>query len=242
MGKAGEKECKWAAVAKAQQGRDAKRSGTSPNPTSEDPSPTTSGLPDPTTNSAKPHPLQSCAPSSTSSRQNPPQSRSSSATLSSASRSNSTPPTIIDATVTKGSCQSRKTVLAAQAILQAVQMSGDDHSNDNSNESADNDNDDNNGSNKGLSDDPAHGLDSDIEIDDAAFHATGELAIVAPSIKKPSSAFTPHKPRVSPHLPADPPVDDEDDGDDEDSEHQSSELVLCELTIMGRAFPDDLWS
>ena len=231
MGKAGEKERKRAAAAKAQQGHDTKRSGTSPNPTSEDPSPTTSGLPDPTTNSAKPHPLQSCAPSSTSSRQNPPRSRSSSAALSSASRSNSTLPTIVDATVTKGSCQSYKT---------ALQMSGDDHSNNNSNESADDDNDDNDGSNKGLSDDPAHGSDSDIEIDDATFRATGELAIVAPSIKKPLSAFTPRKHRVLPQLPPDPPVDDEDAGDDEDGEHQSSELVLCKLTIMGRTFPDDL--
>ena len=119
-------------------------------------------------------------------------------------------------------------------------MSGDDHSNDNSNESADDDNDDNDGSNKGLSDDPAHGSDSDIEIDNAAFHAMGELAIVAPSIKKPSSAFAPRKPRVSPQLPPDPPVDDEDDRDDEDGEHQSSELILCELTIMDRTFPDDL--
>lgn len=119
-------------------------------------------------------------------------------------------------------------------------MSGDDHSDDNSNESADDDNDDNDGSNKGLSDDPAHGSDSDIEIDDATFRATGELAIVAPSIKKPLSDFAPHKHRVLPQLPPDPPVDDEDDGDDEDGEHQSSELVLCELTIMSRTFPDDL--
>ena len=98
-------------------------------------------------------------------------------------------------------------------------MSSDDQSEDNSNESAEDD-DDIDSANEDLSDDPAQCSDSEIEIDDVIFHATGELALVAPSSKKPSSASTPCNPRVSLQLPPDPPVDDNDnDEGDDDSKH-----------------------
>ena len=105
-----------------------------------------------------------------------------------------------------------KTALAAQTLLQQVQLSIGDNSEDHSelcskleDENSDND----------LSDDQSHKSSSNIEIGNITLQSTGELEIIAPLKKKSIPAPTSHKPKKMPPVLPEPEVDSssgEDDG------------------------------
>ena len=146
MGGSAEKQCKKAWAANARLAREAKSANTSSNSTPEESQPVTSDLPDPPTDSVKPHLQQLCIPSSATARHNPSRSQSGSAAPSIGSH--------LSAAETR---PSRKMALAAQYLLEQVQLEMDYDSKEDSDSIAEIEGDDD-GSSGGLL------AESDVEI------------------------------------------------------------------------------
>ena len=203
MGNASERACKKERAERARLALAEKRAAALSNPTSDDPMPSSTGnLPDAPAESTLSQPPQPHSQSSA--RRNPPRSRSILAALgsesgSSAGASTETRPT-------------RKTALAAQTLLQQVQLSVGDNSEEGSelrSELEDENSDDS------LSDDRSRQSSSDIAIGDIALQPTGKLEIIAPLKKKSVPAPASRKSKKTPPVLPEPEVDSlsgEDDG------------------------------
>ena len=176
MGGSAEKQHKKARAANARLAREAKRANTSSNSTPEESQPVTSDLPDPPTDSVKSHLQQLRIPSSAAPRHNPSSSAaarcnpSSSATARcnpsslatarrdpSRSRSGSAAPSIGSHLSAAETCPSHKMALAAQSLLEQVQLEMDYDSKEDSDSIAEIEGDDD-GSSDGLL------AESDVEI------------------------------------------------------------------------------
>ena len=176
MGGSAEKQHKKARAANARLACEAKRANTSSNSTPEESQPVTSDLPDPPTDSVKSHLQQLRIPSSAAPRHNPSSSAaarcnpSSSATARcnpsslatarrdpSRSRSGSAAPSIGSHPSAAETCPSHKMALAAQSLLEQVQLEMDYDSKEDSDSIAEIEGDDD-GSSDGLL------AESDVEI------------------------------------------------------------------------------
>lgn len=203
MGNASERARKKERAERAQLALAEKRAAALSNPTSDDPMPSSTGnLLDAPAKSTLSQPPQPCSQSSA--RQNPPRSRSISAALGSESGSS--------AGASTETCPTHKTALAAQTLLQQVQLSVGDDSEEGSelrSEPEDENSDDS------LSDDRSHQSSSDIAIGDIALQPTGKLEIIALLKKKSVPAPASRKSKKTPPVLPEPEVDSssgEDDG------------------------------
>ena len=213
MGRASDQEHKNAQAENARRAREAKKANTSSNRTSQDAGPSsTSSLPDAPAKTTKPQPPQPRAKPSTT-RRNPPRSCGVSAALSGHS---SVVPTTVNPTPATETRPTRKTALAAQTLLQQVQLSMDDDSEEGSDSKAELDGEpEDENSDVDLSDDLAHQSGSDIEISPVVLQPTGQLDISAPPKKKSAPIPTSRTSKKLPPALPDPQGDsaaEEDDG------------------------------
>ena len=222
MGGSAEKQHKKARAANARLAREAKRANTSSNSTPEESQPVTSDLPDPPTDSVKSHLQQLRIPSSAAPRHNPSSSAaarcnpSSSATARcnpsslatarrdpSRSRSGSAAPSIGSHPSAAETRPSHKMALAAQSLLEQVQLEMDYDSKEDSDSIAEIEGDDD-GSSDGLL------AESDVEI-------------CAPSNKKSTTFSAPRAPAKTTQVQSANQSADKDE--DEDGTFLC--LILC---------------
>ena len=212
MGRSAEKQCKKARAANARLAREAKRANTSLNSTPEESQPVASDLPDPPTDSVKSHLQQLRIPSSAAPRCNPSSSATARRNPSSSaaarrdpshSQSGSAAPSIGSHPSATETRPSGKTALAAQSLLEQVQLEMDYDSKEDSDSIAEIEGDDD-GSSDGLL------AESDVEI-------------CAPSNKKSTTFSASHAPAKTTQAQSANQSADEDE--DEDGTFLC--LILC---------------
>ena len=183
MTKASQRERQKAQAEKARLGRAAKKASASSNPPSNDLRPSsTSSLPD---GPADSQPVRPKAQLSTS-RRNPPCARSASAALTSDSGSSAA----VKCPSATQAHPPRTTAIAAQALLQQVQLSSG-HDSEEGSELGDEKSGE-------LTDDQTSGSVSDTETDHISPEFTGQLEVSAPSKKSPFLPRLPTDPRNGP--------------------------------------------
>ena len=205
MGGSAQREHQKAQATNAQLAREAKRANASSNSTHpEETGLVASNLPNPPTNSAKHHLQQPCNPSSTPARWNPPCSQSSFTAPLTGSRSDAQATTSI---VTEPH-PSHRTAVAAQSLLQQVQLEMDYDSREDSDSIADIEGDED--IDDSFSDDLLAG--SDVEIHDIV-----PKPAVAPMNKKsiapPASRASAKAPQVQSNPLANNSADEDEDKD-----------------------------
>ena len=213
MTKASQRERQKAQAEKARLGRAAKKASASSNPPSNDLRPSsTSSLPD---GPADSQPVRPKAQLSTS-RRNPPCARSASAALTSDSGSSAA----VKCPSATQAHPPRTTAIAAQALLQQVQLSSG-HDSEEGSELGDEKSGE-------LTDDQTSESVSDTETDHISPEFTGQLEVSAPSKKKSISAPAPHRskkrPQALPEHQADSSAEEDEDEDKDEGKSLSSHI------------------